>query len=88
MLWKINRERKCLVLTDHDPNSKKYVNKSLKDLEQKLNDLDDEEDELIETILKNYGKAKNIIQQRLENEFSNYDEWPPLPTLNGRPMFY
>lgn len=61
MLWKINGERKTLVLTDHDPNEKKYGKCTFQELEQRLANLNSEETEVIESLIENYSKAKSLI---------------------------
>ena len=66
MLWKINGERKTFVLTDHDPNEKKYGKCTMAELEQRLANLDSEESEVVESLIENYSKAKNLIDVLLK----------------------
>jgi hypothetical protein len=42
-LWKINAERKSLVVTDHDPNDNRYDNMDLDELESRLGKINKEE---------------------------------------------
>lgn len=63
--WKLNQERKSLVITDHDPNARKYEKYSNQELEDKLESLNLEETQLIESVQDNYEKAKSIILDRL-----------------------
>ena len=65
ILWKLNREVKGLVLTDHDPNERKYDKYSLEELEQKVQKLEEEETAKIEQIRNNYQEAKLFITKRL-----------------------
>ena len=63
--WKLNQERKSMVITDHDPNARKYEKLTNQELEDKLESLSLEETELIESVQENYEKAKSIILERL-----------------------
>ena len=65
MLWKINQERKTLLLTDHDPNIRKYKKCSDEDLERRLLSLNSEEDEHVAQIEHNYANAKKLIEKLL-----------------------
>merc|ERR1712165_178108 len=65
MLWKINQERKTLLLTDHDPNIRKYGKCSDEDLERRLLSLNNDEDQHVAQIEDNYANAKKIIEQLL-----------------------
>ena len=43
ILWKLNQERKTMVITDHNPNERKYEKHSIPELQERLENLDCEE---------------------------------------------
>jgi alpha-D-ribose 1-methylphosphonate 5-triphosphate diphosphatase PhnM len=67
LLWKLNGERKSMVLMDHDPNMARFKNCPLDELELRVHNLDTEEQDLIQSIKDNYEKAKDVINELLIN---------------------
>ena len=65
ILWKLNQERKSLVIMDHDPNARKYEKYSIEELQERLENLNCEENGLIGSIQENYQSAKLLIAQKM-----------------------
>ena len=65
ILWKLNQERKSLVIMDHDPNARKYEKYSIEELQERLENVNCEENELIKSIQENYQSAKFLIAQKM-----------------------
>ena len=80
--WKLNQERKTFVITDHDPNAKKYEKNSLGELQDKLESLTLEEEQIIDSIQENYAKAKSIITERLST-LKCIKMYEPLTIVKG-----
>ena len=55
------------MISDHDPNDRKYGNCSDKELRERLANLELEEEELIEEIRKNYNHAKEVMNDLIKN---------------------
>ena len=55
------------MISDHDPNERKYGICSEKELQERLANLDHEEEELIDEIRKNYNHAKKVMTDLMKN---------------------
>ena len=73
LIWKLNGETKTFVLSDHDPNLKKYLNPkvSIKDLNRFIEKLDKEEKEMEDIIRKKYANAMENIDQFIKKKISS-----------------
>jgi len=67
-LWRINGERKSIAISDHDPNSKRYLSYTLEELEERLRLLNEEELEKIHQIHLDNQAKKNFINMLIEEK--------------------
>lgn len=65
ILWSLNQERKSLVITDHDPNLEHFAKFSMEQLQDKLESLQNEEDEAIAMIRSSYEIQRTVIEELL-----------------------
>ena len=63
----MNQERKSLVLTDHDPNAAHYSDLELAQLEQKLANLEVEEDEAVKALTKRFQEISRNYATAIQN---------------------
>lgn len=67
-LWKINTERKSMVVTDHNPNDTRYERMDLEELEKRLNAINEEESTKIQKVHESYHNSEKVIKQLMEDQ--------------------
>lgn len=68
LLWRINGEKKSMVLTDHDLNKHRFCECPSEELEERLQHLNDEEEERIQRVVDNYARARCLMEELLHND--------------------